>query len=83
MAEPVTVSGDGASYEPYGQRSTADDTRQAQHMEANDAPVDVNLNAVFAREQAGTMTLMGKNFEASAMRFNGLMGQKAAETKST
>lgn len=70
MAEPTTVSGDGASYEPYGVRSAADDTRQAQQVQANDTPTDVNMNAVVAREQAGTYTLMGKNFEANADRRN-------------
>lgn len=83
MAEPVTVSGDGASYEPYGQRAVADDTRQAQQSFANDTPTDVNLNAVIAREQASTLTLMGKNFEASAMRFNNIMNNVAATLKTS
>ena len=53
-------------YEPFGSRSSADETRQAQHVQGNDVPTDVNMNAVVAREQAGTFTIMGKNFEASA-----------------
>lgn len=66
-------------FDPYGPNALADETRQAQMMNANDAPVDVNLNAVVARSQTLTFDMMGKNFEASAMRFNGLMGHVAAE----
>jgi len=54
----------------FGAREQADETRQAQQREANDAIADVNINDVFSREQAGTMTLMGKNFEANADRRN-------------
>lgn len=78
MAEPGTTTGPEPSA-GYGAREQADDTRQAQQTVSNDAPTDVNLNAIIAREQAGTFTLLGKNFEASAMRFNGLMGHVAAE----
>lgn len=69
-AQPTTVESTGAGYEPYGQRAAADDTRQAQQTQSNDTPTDVNLNAVVGREQAGTFTLMGKNFEANADRRN-------------
>ena len=48
----------------YGPSEIADDTRQAQNQVANDAPVDCNPNAIIAREQAATLVLMGKNFEA-------------------
>lgn len=54
----------------FGPRESADETRQAQQSVSNDAPTDVNMNAVVAREQAGTFTLMGKNFEANADRRN-------------
>jgi hypothetical protein len=54
----------------FGPRESADETRQAQHTQSNDTPTDVNLNAVIGREQAGTFTLMGKNFEANADRRN-------------
>ncbi len=54
----------------FGPREDADGTRQAQHQAANDTPVDVNPNAVLARAQAETITLMGKNFEAGASRRN-------------
>jgi hypothetical protein len=54
----------------FGAREQADETRQAQQQVANDSPVDVNPNAIVAREQAGTFTLMGKNFEANADRRN-------------
>lgn len=52
----------------YGPVEQSDDTRQAQQQVANDAPVDVNPNAIVAREQAATLVLMGKNFEANADR---------------
>lgn len=58
-ATPIATMG-------FGAREDADSTRQAQHMEANDAPVDVNYNAVMARAQAETIALMGKSFEANA-----------------
>jgi hypothetical protein len=54
----------------YGSVEATDDTRQAQQTISNDAPTDVNMNAVVAREQAGTFTIMGKNFEANADRRN-------------
>lgn len=67
------ASGDAdtpSRFDPYGPNALADETRQAQMAVANDAPVDVNPNAVIAREQAGTLVLMGKNFEAGANRRN-------------
>jgi len=64
--------------EGFGGAEHADDTRQAQHSQSNDTPTDVNMNAVVAREQAGTLTLMGKNFEAGAARRNGLFDHLAA-----
>lgn len=57
-----------ASTKGFGPREDADATRQAQHSQANDTPTDVNLNAVVAREQAGTFTQMGKEFAAAASR---------------
>lgn len=54
----------------FGARESADETRQAQQSVSNDAPTDVNMNAVVAREQATTLVLMGKNFEANADRRN-------------
>jgi hypothetical protein len=49
----------------FGAREDADSSRQAQHMEANDAPVDVNLNAIVARSQALTFDALGKSFAAN------------------
>lgn len=49
----------------FGAREDADTTRQAQHMEANDAPLDVNLNAIVAREQALTFTSAGQMFASN------------------
>lgn len=63
---------------PFGPGSSADETRQAEFTESNDTPTDVNLNAVCARVQAASFSLMQNNFEANAMRFNGLMNHSAA-----
>ncbi len=69
----------------FGAAENADDTRQAQHTISNDAPTDVNCNAVIARTQAGTLALMGAGFEAAASRRNSLFdiiaGAAAARVK--
>ena len=70
-ATPVSTLG-------FGARESADETRQAQQSFSNDTPTDVNMNAVFGREQAGTALLMGKNFEAAASRRNSLFDHCAA-----
>lgn len=54
----------------FGPREDADATRQAQQQLTNDTPVDVNVNAVFARSQATTIDALGKNFESNADRRN-------------
>jgi hypothetical protein len=54
----------------FGAAESADETRQAQQTVSNDAPTDVNYNAVLARAQSETLALMGKNFEANADRRN-------------
>ena len=75
---------DGPHSQGFGHNEQADDTRQAQHTFSNDTPVDVNPNAALARFQTHaigvgneTLALMGKNFEANAMRFNGLLSHFA------
>lgn len=73
MSEEAAIEASPRSTYGYGPREQADETRQAQQQVANDAPVDVNPNAIIAREQTATLTLMGKNFEANAMRFNAAM----------
>jgi hypothetical protein len=75
MAEVSDLAGSAvsAASQPtraFGPVESADETRQAQQSVSNDAPTDVNMNAVVAREQAGTFVLMGKNFEANADRRN-------------
>ena len=73
------ASGDAETpsrFDPYSPTANADETRQAQHMAANDTPLDVNLNAIVARSQALTFDIAGKNFEA-----NGDLRQKYADTK--
>lgn len=55
-------------FDPYGPNANADETRQAQHSNSNDAPTDVNMNAVVARSQALTVDILGKEFGASAAR---------------
>ena len=57
----------------FGAVENADETRQAQHSNANDTPTDVNLNAVIGRSQALTHDVLGKNFEANADRRNKIM----------
>ena len=63
----------------FGPRESADETRQAQQTISNDAPTDVNFNAIVARSQALTVNLLGKNFEANADRRNKLFEQFAAQ----
>ena len=91
QANDALANAGTGSYDPnpratpgFGPRESADETRQAQMQVSNDSPVDQNPNAIVCRvqsaayvEQQGTLTLMGKNFEASSMRFNGLMGHFA------
>lgn len=67
VQDPTPVHSQG-----FGAAESADETRQAQQTQANDTPTDVNCNAVIARAQAETITLMGKNFEANADRRNKL-----------
>jgi len=52
----------------FGPSANADETRQAQHMAANDTPLDVNLNAVVGRSQGLTFDMLGKEFAACAAR---------------
>lgn len=59
----------------YGGAEQADDTRQAQQQAANDVPVDVNPNAIYARGQAETMVQLGKEFAAGAARRDGILNQ--------
>ena len=50
----------------FGAREDADATRQAQHVEANDTPIDVNPNAVVARSQTLTFDIAGKEFTSNS-----------------
>lgn len=52
----------------FGPVESADETRQAQHSISNDAPTDVNYNAVIARGQSATIARVGDEFAASAAR---------------
>ena len=52
----------------YGPVENIDDTRQAQHGVVNDAPVDVNFNAISARSQSLTLDALGKGFAAAQER---------------
>lgn len=56
----------------FGAREDADTTRQAQQQVANDAPVDVNPNAILAREQGRTVAQMGDEFAAASGRRNNI-----------
>ena len=63
----------------FGPRESADETRQAQQTISNDAPTDVNFNAIVARSQALTIDMLGKDFEANADRRTKLFDQFAAQ----
>lgn len=76
MADPALEPTPQSTF-GFGPREDADTTRQAQHSLSNDAPTDVNMNAIIAREQGATLTLMGKNFEAAASRRNSLFDHLA------
>ena len=52
----------------FGARETADETRQAQHTEANDAPDDLSMQRVEVRSQALTVDVLGKAFVANSDR---------------
>lgn len=52
----------------FGPREDADTTRQAQHTISNDAPTDVNNNAIVARSQALTVDVLGKSFVSNQER---------------
>lgn len=65
----------------FGAREQADETRQASQGILNDAMLDVSMQMVIVREQAGTFTLMGKNFEASAARLQMLQERFLAAVK--
>ena len=77
VQDPTPVHSQG-----FGAAEDSDATRQAQHQMGNDFPVDVNPNAVIARAQSETITLMGKNFEAQAARLNNLFNHFAAKMAS-
>lgn len=64
-ASGALAAGPGSTY-GFGPRESADETRQAQQSVSNDAPTDVNFNAIVARSQALTHDVLGKNFEANA-----------------
>lgn len=63
-ASSTTIEGPA----PYSPEISASETMQAQHSLSNDAPTDVNNNAVLARFQAQTVGLSGAEFSAAAAR---------------
>lgn len=77
MPEPAIESSPPATF-GFGARESADETRQAQQTVSNDAPTDVNMNAIIARSQALTHDVLGKNFEANATRRASLFDHFAA-----
>ena len=72
MAEAGQPTGETATdynrMNPFGPGASADETRQAQQVQANDTPTDVNMNAVVARSQAHTVDMAGKSFTANMDR---------------
>ena len=67
----------------FGPAEDADSTRQAQHSVSNDAPTDVNLNAVIAREQASTLTVLGKAHVSNQDRRDKIADEKYMNYKAT
>ena len=65
MADPMTDIASPVSSMGFGPRESADETRQAQQSVSNDAPTDVNMNAIIAREQGLTFTESGRSFQAN------------------
>lgn len=59
MAEPSNA---------YGPVENSDDTRQAQQSVSNDAPTDVNFNAILARAQGVSLEVFGTNAKSNADR---------------
>lgn len=53
---------------PFSSGDDASATSQAQHSNANDAPTDVNNNAMFGRSQGLTTDIAGKLFVQSTNR---------------
>lgn len=53
---------------PYSPEIDSARTMQAEHALANDAPLDVNMNAIMARSQALTVDIAGKAFQSNADR---------------
>lgn len=62
--------GDPRHSEGFGPAEDSDATRQSQHSVSNDAPTDVNMNAIIARSQALTHDIAGKDFERDFARLN-------------
>ncbi len=65
MADPIdTPSANISTVSPtsraFGPVESADETRQAQQTVSNDAPTDVNMNAIIGRSQALTFDVLGK-----------------------
>lgn len=83
MPEDAAIESSPKSTYGFGPRESADETRQAQQQVANDAPVDVNVNAVVARSQTLTVDALGKNYESNADRRNKIadafMGKQLGE----
>lgn len=55
---------------PFSSGDDASATSQAQHSNANDAPTDVNNNAIFGRSQGLSVDVLGKNFVNGANRLS-------------
>ena len=70
---------DAARSNAYGPVENADDTRQAQHSQANDVPTDVNMNAIMARSQALTVDIAGKMHTSNSDRRDKLFDQMATK----
>lgn len=58
---------------PFTAEIASSKQMQSEHMTADDAPVDVNLNAVHARFAAGTIDIVGRAMANNSDRREKLM----------
>lgn len=66
MVDAGTQVGTPVATMGFGAREQADETRQAQQREANDAVADVQMNDIYSRSQALTVDMAGKEFTANS-----------------
>lgn len=80
-ADEQTVGGNTSITGGFPIGASTSESLQSQQVMGNDVPIDVNPNAIYARSQALTVDIAGKNYEAAAARreviAQGLMAKSA------